>query len=98
LSFNIFFLKIDRGFLELLGPLGFTRLLYNLSLIYINIFQNGYLKYYLRIYLIFILFFINIFYINLNLVNLNVLKMYEIFIFIVIIENLIEKNPKNRIN
>lgn len=93
LSFNLFFIKIDRGFLELLGPLGLTRLTYNLSLNYSNFFQNGFFKYYLKIYLIFILIFFNIISINYSLTNLNFLKIFEIYIFIFIIEKLNEK-PK----
>jgi NADH-ubiquinone oxidoreductase chain 5 len=93
ISFNIFFIKIDRGFLELLGPLGLTRIIYSLSINYTNYFQNGLFKYYLKIYLIFILIFFNIFFINNNnLFIFNFLNFFEIFIFIFIIENLIDKS------
>lgn len=95
LSFIFFFIKIDRGFLELLGPLGLTRLIYNLSLNYIIYLQNGFFKYYLKLYLIFLLIFLNIFLLNYNLITLNFLKFFEIFIFIYIIEKLIEK-PKSK--
>ena len=87
ISFNIFFIKIDRGFLEILGPLGLTRLFYNLSNNYINYFQSGFFKYYLKIYLIFILIFFNIIIINLNY---SFISFFEIFIFIYLIENIIE--------
>ena len=93
ISFNIFFIKIDRGFLELLGPLGLTRLIYFLSLNYTIFFQNGLFKYYLKIYLIFTLIFINILLINNNnLFVFNFINFFEIFIFIFIIENLIDKS------
>lgn len=91
ISFNIFFIKIDRGFLELFGPLGLTRLLYNLSFIYVNFLQNGLFKYYLKLYLIFLLILFNMIIINLNN-SYYFINFFEILIFIFIIENLIENS------
>ena len=67
--------------------------MYILSLSYTIFFQNGLFKYYLKIYLIFILIFINILLINNNnLFVFNFLNFFEIFIFIFVIENLIDKS------
>ena len=97
-SLNVFIQKIDRGFLEILGPLGFIRLNYIFAKIYLNFYQKGYLKFYLKIYLIFIIIFYNSFFFNLFL-NINqIFYFFEIFIYIFIILNIIkyyEKYSKN---
>jgi NADH-quinone oxidoreductase subunit L len=61
-SYNNLLLLWDRGFLESFGPLGGTRILYNITY-FVRSFQNGDLKYYLESFgLIFFLLFLDILY------------------------------------
>lgn len=61
-SFTNFLILWDRGFLEFFGPLGGTRMFYNVTQI-VRGFQTGELKYYLESFgLIFFLLFLDILY------------------------------------
>jgi NADH-ubiquinone oxidoreductase chain 5 len=94
ISLNIFLIKLDRGFLEIIGPLGLTRLNYLISYIYLKLFQQGNLKFYLKLYLIFFLFLINNFFIN-NFFNFtNFIYFFEIIIFIIILKFFLIKQNK----
>ena len=51
ISYNLSYKLVDRGVFEILGPYGFTNIIYNFSN-YLNKLQSGYLNHYVYVFLV----------------------------------------------
>jgi hypothetical protein len=87
-GYHISFKMIDRGFFELLGPLGIVRILNNIS-VYISFLQSGLIFHYILIifisFVIFILWYSNIYSLEFELI------LIYLIVFLVDIKIIIKK-------